>query len=200
MLAMRTLESVVPRVTAALSAGRFGRELTWSLARRGTAAAMAREFDLARRLADSAEVVGQESLFGRDPLLHFFVRGLVAQSSGDHQTAVDFFRRSVFSWNFGFTRANLELARSLLALGRASEAIGPLQSALRGGWDGSNLYVTRTELHELLAQAFAATGSRDSAAVHFTVVEGAWRRSDPEFAARYQAVRDWLGRHLTASQ
>jgi tetratricopeptide (TPR) repeat protein len=199
VLALRTLESVVPRPAPSLPAGRFDRELTWSLARRGTAAAMAKELDLARRLADSAEVVGRGSLFGRDPLLHYFVRGLVAQSSGDHVTAVDFFRRSIFSPTFGFTRANLELARSLLALGRAAEAIPPLRSALRGGWDGSNLYVTRTELHELLAQAFAAGGRPDSAAAHYAAVERAWRRADPELAGRYEAARDWLARHANAT-
>jgi DNA-binding SARP family transcriptional activator len=194
--ALRTLETVVPTKGAGMPSGQLAREMTWNLARRGTAAAMAREYELARRLADSAEAVGRGSLFGRDPLLHYFVRGLIARGANDHQTAVDFFRRSIFSWNFGYTRANLELARSLLALGRAADAIHPLQAALRGGWDGSNLYVTRTELHELLAQAFVAAGRRDSAAAHYTSVERAWRRADPPFAARYQAARDFLTRHV----
>ncbi|MGE0552109.1 MAG: BTAD domain-containing putative transcriptional regulator [Gemmatimonadales bacterium] len=198
ILALRTLENSVPVVTPDVAPGVYARDLTWSLIRRGTVAAMAREFELARRLADSAELIGRSSLFGRDPLLHSFVRGLVAQSSGDHQTAVDFFRRSVFSWTFGYTRVNLELARSLLALGRPAEAVGPLRSALRGGWDGSNLYVTRTELHEVLAQAFAAAGNGDSAAVHYAAVEQAWRGADPDFAARYQAARDWLARNGAA--
>jgi len=195
--ALRTLETVAP-TPGSLPSGQFARDMTWNLARRGTAAAMAREYELARRLADSAEVVGRGSLFGRDPRLHYFIRGLIARGANDHQTAVDFFRRSIFSWNFGYTRANLELARSLVALGRASEAIHPLQAALRGGWDGSNLYVTRTELHELLAQAFAAAGRRDSAAAHYAAVERAWRRADPSFAARYQAARDFLTRQSPA--
>lgn len=192
--ALQTLESAIPQWTDGSPPGRFYRDLTWFLARRGTAAVMARELDLARRLADSAEMVGRRSLYGRDPLLHFFIRGLIAQAANDHHTAVDFFRRSIFSWNYGYTRANLALAMSLVALGRAEEAIGPLQAALRGGWDGSNLYVTRTELHEQLAQAFAAVGRRDSAAAHFGMVERAWRRADPPFAARYQAARDFLVR------
>jgi len=185
LLALRALESIIPSPNDQLPPGRFARELAWSLTRRGTAAAMAREFDLARRLAESAELVGQRSLYGRDPLLHFFVRGLIAAAGGDHRSAVDLFRRSIYSWNFGYTRANLELARSLFALGRAAEAVPVLQSALRGGWDGSNLYVSRTEIHEQLAKAFEVTGSRDSAAVHFAVVERSWRRADPPFADRY---------------
>jgi DNA-binding SARP family transcriptional activator/TolB-like protein len=192
VLALRALESIVP-AQGTLPPGRFARELTWSLVRRGTAAVLAGELDLARRLADSAEVTGQESLYGRDPPLHFFLRGLLAAASGDHRTAVDQYRRSIYSPNFGYTRANFELARSLLALGRAPEAVPVLQAALRGGWDGSNLYVSRTELHELLAQAFAAMGSRDSASAHYRRVEEAWVHADPEFAARYQAARVWLG-------
>jgi DNA-binding SARP family transcriptional activator/TolB-like protein len=192
LLALRVLESIVPNPKAYRFPGLYARDLTWSLVRRGTAAVMAREFDLARRLADSTEIVGQKSLYGRDPLLHYFLRGLLAASSGDHQSAVDLFRRSLYSPNFGYTRTNLELARSLLALGRAGEAVPVLQSSLRGGWDGSNLYVSRTELHELLARAFEASGRRDSAAVHFRMVESAWRRADPALAPRYQAARDWL--------
>jgi len=195
--ALKTLEAVVPK-PGSLPPGQFARELTWNLARRGTAAAMAREYELARHLADSAETIGRGSLYGRDSRLHYFIRGLIARGANDHQTAVDFFRRSIFSWNFGYTRANLELARSLLALGRAADAIPPLQASLRGGWDGSNLYVTRTELHELLAQAFAAAGRRDSAAAHYAAVERAWRRADPPFAARYQAARDFLARQVAA--
>ena len=192
LLALRVLESALPDPKRYASPGLYARDLTWTLARRGTAAVMAREFDLARRLADSTEIVGQQSLYGRDPLLHHFLRGLIAAASGDHASAVDLYRRSIYSPNFGYTRANLELGRSLLALGRAAEAVPVLQSSLRGGWDGSNLYVSRTELHELLAQAFAASGRRDSAAVHFRMVESAWRRADPGFAARYQAAKAWL--------
>jgi hypothetical protein len=54
--------------------------------------------------------------------------------------------------------------------------------------DGSNAYVTHTELHEALAQVFDAAGQRDSAAVHFAAVERAWRNADPRFAERYRAA------------
>ncbi|MEZ4589289.1 MAG: BTAD domain-containing putative transcriptional regulator [Gemmatimonadales bacterium] len=191
-VAMRALEASVPRSTDGLPPGQLARELTWSLTRRATAAVAAGQLGLAGRLADSAEAIGPVSLFGRDRLLHFFSRGLVAQAAGDHLTAVDLFRRSVFSWTFGYTRANYELARSLLALERPREAIAPLRAALRGGWDGGNLYVTRTELHELLAQAFVALGDRDSAASHYAVVERSWRGADPPLAARYRAARDFV--------
>jgi len=192
LLALRVMESALPDPKGYASPGLYARDLTWALARRATAAAMAREYDLARRLADSTELIGQRSLYGRDPPLHFFIRGLLAAASGDHRTAVDLYRRSIYSPNFGFTRANLELGRSLLALGRAAEAVPVLQASLHGGWDGSNLYVSRTEIHEMLAQAFAASGRRDSAAAHFRQVESAWRRADPFLTERYQMARAWL--------
>jgi len=60
-----------------------------------------------------------------------------------------------------------------------------VNAALHGGLEGSNLYVTRTELHELLARLFDATGRRDSAAAHYRVFERPWRGSDPFLRPRY---------------
>ena len=77
-----------------------------------------------------------------------------------------------------------------MALRRHSEAIAILQAALRGGVDGSNTYITHTELHEALAHAFHAAGHSDSAAVHYAAVERAWRRADPELADRYRIAKD----------
>jgi hypothetical protein len=67
-----------------------------------------------------------------------------------------------------------------------------VRAALHGGIDGSNLYVTRTELHELLAQAFDRMGARDSAAVHYGAVARAWARSDPAFRQRLDKAQAWI--------
>ena len=77
-----------------------------------------------------------------------------------------------------------EDAAALLAWGRAREAIYPLHAALRGDLLSSNLYVTRTGLHELLAEAFAAVGARDSASVHYRLVARAWAHAEAPFAHR----------------
>ena len=103
----------------------------------------------------------------------------------DLPRAVDAFRASVWSWSDGYTRANYELARLLLALHRPAEAIYPLQAALHGDLESSNLYITRTELHEALARALQASGQPDSAAVHFRAVTNAWSGADPQFKARW---------------
>ena len=90
---------------------------------------------------------------------------------------------------------NLELARVLLRLDRPAEAVSILQPALRGEIDASNLYVTRTELHELLAESFARAGQADSAAAHYRAVVKAWRRADLE--VWYHAERgEWSWRLL----
>jgi tetratricopeptide (TPR) repeat protein len=176
-----------------LTPGFKARFVTWMLALAGTALASAGDTAAVRRLADSAEQIGKGSNWGRDPRLHHYLRGLIFQQGGHHTEAVEAFRRAVFSPSDGFTRINLEMSRSLLALGRATEAIAILQPALRGGVDGSNSYVTHIELHEALAQAFELAGRTDSAATHYRVVERAWRQADPQFRDRYQQAKRKAG-------
>ena len=82
----------------------------------------------------------------------------------------------------------------LLSLDRPREAVGTLQPALRGELQASNLYVTRTDLHELLGEASQAAGQPDSAVAHYERVLDAWRNADPPFAARRDSVRARLAR------
>ena len=146
-----------------------------------------------RRLADSVEVLGQTSQFGRDARLHFFLRGLLLQAQGRHAEAVDAFQRSLFSLTDGYTRTNLMMARSLLELRRPAEAIAVLRPAIHGGVDGSNTYTSRTELHEAMAESFEQAGQADSARFHWRAVESAWRQADPQFRQRYLTARGKAG-------
>jgi DNA-binding SARP family transcriptional activator len=168
-----------------LTPGFKARFATWMLALAGTALDAAGDTAAVRLLADSAEQIGKGSNWVRDLRLHHFLRGLLLQQQSHHAEAVDAFRRALVSSTDGFTRINLEMAKSLMALGRANEAVAILQPALRGGVDGSNSYVTHTELHETLAQAFELAGQADSARFHWRAVESAWRRADPQFRDRY---------------
>jgi tetratricopeptide (TPR) repeat protein len=165
------------------------RLLAWSLTHVATALAAAGDTTRLPALADSVERIGALSLYGRDPLLHHYIRGLLWLARGDTARAAEAFRSAIWSWTDGYTRANYELSRAWLALRRPRDAIYPLQAALRGDLQSSNLYVTRTELHELLARAFEQTGQRDSAAVHYELVARAWDHGDGAFAARGQAAR-----------
>ena len=174
--------------------GLRARSLTWALTLSATAAVAGGDTLRARRLVDSIENVGKRSPFPRDPLLHHFVRGLLHSRAHQDEAAFREFRAAIHSPTFGYTRINYELGETALALKRPREAIPLLQGALRGGIEGSGFYVTRTELHEMLARLFDANQQRDSAAAHYAVVERVWRGADPFLRARYEAARQRIAR------
>ncbi len=58
----------------------------------------------------------------------------------------------------------------------------PLQAALRGDIESSNLYITRTQIHEL--PDVDGLGQRDSAVAHYQQVVNAWRAADPKLVQR----------------
>jgi hypothetical protein len=89
----------------------------------------------------------------------------------------------------GYTRANFELAHSLLALHRPAEAVPVLRAALRGSLEASNFYLSHTEMHERLARAFDGIGQLDSARVHYEWVAAAWQHADPQFGERVAYAR-----------
>lgn len=182
-----------------LPLGYRARVRTWNTTLEGMALAAAGDTSAVRALIDSVEQWGSRSAYGRDQKAHHYLRGLMFAAQRRDEDAVREFREAIHSPNLGFTRVNYELARAQLRLGRPAEAVNTLQSSLRGEIDASNLYITRTDLHELLAEAFDRAGQRDSAAAHHQAVVNAWRRAD----ARYQPRRDrsvaWLAQHGRAS-
>ncbi len=180
--------------SGSLSPGLIARSIAWNLTLSATAAAAGDDTVRVRSLADSAQEMGRRSLYGRDPLLHHFLRGLLLARAQQHEAAVREFRAAMYSPSEGYTRINYEMARSLLALRRPAEAIPILRAPLHGGLEGSGLYLTRTETHELLARAFDAAGQPDSAAAHYAIVEKAWRAADPALLPRHDAARSWLVR------
>lgn len=172
--------------------GALARVQSW--AHTHTATAWAAGGDTARlaSLADSIEAVAHLSSYGRDWRLPRYVRGLLWEARGEPGRAAAEFREAIYSSTTGYTRINLELARALLALRRPHDAVAVLQPAFRGPFDSSNLYVTRTELHELLGRAFEDAGQRDSAAAHYRVVAHAWSAGDPPIRARADNARTRL--------
>ena len=164
--------------------GKQARQQAWCLVHQATARAAVGDTASLPVLADSIERVGAASLSGRDVRLHHYVRGLLAAARRRDSVAAEEFRAAIYSPTYGFTRANLELGRALLRLNRPAEAIPVVRAALHGAQDASNLYVTHTELHELLADLFAAAGQRDSAAAQYRWVAAAWARSDPDWRSR----------------
>src|SRR5207245_4840939 len=102
---------------------RYARHLCWMLTLRASALAAAGDTALLQRFADSLEILGQQSSYGRDRLLHHHIRGLLLSARGRAAEAATEFRQAVFSLTYGYTRTNLELARALLALGRPRDAV-----------------------------------------------------------------------------
>jgi tetratricopeptide (TPR) repeat protein len=169
--------------------GAIARALVWPIAHEAGAHAALGDTVLLGVLADSVRRLGALELHGRDRALHHHVRGLLRVAQGRDAEAVAELRRAIVSPTLGYTRTNLELGRALLRLGRAREAVAVLAPALRGGLEGSNYYVTHTELHEALAEAWDAAGVRDSARVHWRWVADAWRAGDAPFRTRADAAR-----------
>jgi DNA-binding SARP family transcriptional activator len=184
-----------PEYARARATGMRARLLTWSGTLQGMSLALAADTAGLRRLADSVEAWGRESLYGRDQKSHHFLRGSLLAAAGRHEDAVREYRQAIHSNSLGFTHVNYDLATCLLRLGRPLDAVAVLQPALRGEIDASNLYVTRTALHERLAEAFIAAGNPDSGAAHYRAVVKAWKHADPQFHARRDRAIRWLGGH-----
>ncbi|HEX5073150.1 MAG TPA: BTAD domain-containing putative transcriptional regulator [Gemmatimonadaceae bacterium] len=183
-----------------LSPGMAARYHAWRGTLAGMAIAAAGDTAALRRMADSVEHWGARSIYGRDRRMHHYLEGLLLSASGRDDDAIREFRDAIYSPTLGFTRVNLELGRALMRRNRAREAVAVVAPALRGEVDASNLYVTRTELHELLAQAYDLAGIRDSAAVHYRVVARSWSNADEAFHARRDAATTWLARYKLTTQ
>jgi tetratricopeptide (TPR) repeat protein len=175
--------------------GVVARNRSWKGTLTGMALAAAGDTARLRVMADSVERWGGASAYGRDQKSHYYLRGMLDVAAGRDEDAIRNFRQAIYSTSLGFTRVNFELARALLRLGRPQDAVAVLQPALRGPSDASNLYISRTELHELLADAFDRAGMADSAAVHYRAVVRAWQRADPQFHGRRNRAATWLTRN-----
>jgi tetratricopeptide (TPR) repeat protein len=171
---------------------RVARQRAWYLAHLVTALAASGDTARLAVLADTLERLGKQSAYGRDRLLHHYARGLLYRARHDDDDAIRELRLAIYSPTVGYTRINYELGRLLLARGRAMEAVQEVRPALFGSLESSNGYITRTELHELMAEAFDALHQSDSAAAHYRWVVDAWRGADAPFMRRFQIARSRL--------
>src|SRR5690625_405834 len=170
------------------SPARSARHRAWTLTHAASALAPTGEIERLSELAAEIEELGSQSAYGRDPKLHYYVRGLIEMNQGDTARAVDLFREAVFSTTNGYARINLELGRGLLALGNPHEAAEIAGAALRGPLDAGNLYASRTELHELAGLAWERAGEPDSAAVHYRWVIKSWQRAEEPYLTRRREI------------
>jgi DNA-binding SARP family transcriptional activator len=170
------------------------RERVWSLAHAARSLAAAGDTSELSARADTIAAVGTQSASARDQRLAPYIRGLLFLARNDLPNAAVAIRSSIYSMPGGYTAENYDLARVYLRLRRPREAIAVLQPVLRGKLDASNMYVTQTEIHELLAQAWDSAGRRDSASTHYAWVAKAWKNGDPPFAKRAEDARRQISR------
>ena len=185
-------DSVAQWSPPGLSSAWYGRNRAWSLTHEATALAAAGDTAALAPLIDSVRVNGARSLLVRDQRLHHYVRALLLIARGDDDGAIRELRVARTTPTLDYARTPYMLASALLRRGRADEAVRVLQPAMRGSLQSSNFYVTRPELHELLAKAWDASrlpAARDSATAHWRAVAHAWSRADPPLRARGVAAQ-----------
>jgi tetratricopeptide (TPR) repeat protein len=194
LVAAALFDSIVSARPSLAMPSQLARDSAWRLTQVASARAAAGDTIAVARLAELVSTLGAKSGYGRDRRLHHHIRGLLLVARGDDAGAIDEFRQGIYSITAGYTRTNLELARAYLRQSRPRDAIAVLQPALRGSIEAQNLFVNRTELHELLARAWQVAGRPDSAVAHYRVVARAWAAGDPAFRARADSARAHAGR------
>jgi DNA-binding SARP family transcriptional activator len=185
-------DSIAAAAVTPESRGATARARAWVLTHRATALAHAGDTTVLARLVEEIRLVGSESGYGRDWRLHHYARGLLLVRRALLADAEREFRQSVYSLPGGYSRVNLELARLLLARGRADEAVELLEAAMRGPLEASGLYLTRTELRLELATALESANRPERAAEHYCWVAKAWTDADATLLPRRHLVMQRL--------
>jgi tetratricopeptide (TPR) repeat protein len=132
-----------------------------------------------RALADSVEVGGSRSYYGRDWRLPHHIRGLIALAGHRYDEAIRELRDALWT-SAGWTRTNVELARAYLGKKQPSEAVKVLRPAYGEPLDAMARYAPRSELDYWMAISLRDAGQLDSARVYAARVRESWKDADPE--------------------
>lgn len=160
-------------------AGDAARAFAWPRALEADALAASGDTLFLKAIADSIEMVGAQSYYGRDWKLFHHVRGLIAERGKRYSEAEREFASA--RWGYaGWTRTIAELASVELAQGHAREAITTLRYAYASTPDAMGRYLPLSELDLRMSNAFRAAGMADSAQVYRDYVVRAWKNADPE--------------------
>lgn len=172
-----------------------GRTVAWALTHAATALANAGDTARLSAVADTVRVYGAQSGFYRDQQLHHYVRGLLEIARGHDDLAIAELQQTIRSRTLGYTRASYVLAQAYLRQKRARDAIALMQPTLHFEFEGSTLYLSRTEVHALLASAWETAGQLDSAAAHYGTVARTWAAGDAPYRVRAESARAWIAAH-----
>ena len=143
-----------------------------------------------RGLADTLAIGCARSFFGRDRRLHHHVRGLLAMLQGRWIDAEAELQQARWGVAESWTRSNVALAKTEMALDQPRAALAALRDAYASPLDGMGRYQPRSELDLLMAQAFRRAGEADSAMVYEAYVRRAWRNADPELKRLLAQIPD----------
>ena len=168
--------------------GLVARHRIWMTTHVATALAAAGDTARLSPRIDSLTAWGPRSAYFRDRTLHHYARGLLLSARGDRAGAEREWRAALVAPVDGYSRINYRLGALLVAEGRAREAIPVLEECLRGAVEASNYYLTGTDVHAMLGQAFDRAGEADSALVHYRRALAAWRNADPAFRPRIDSL------------
>jgi len=160
--------------------GTASRGFCWHHALLADAVAPSGDTARLRGLADTLAVGCARSFFGRDRRLHHHVRGLLAMMEGRWFDAEAELQQARWGVAESWTRSNVALAKTEMALNQPRAALAALRDAYASPLDGMGRYQPRSELDLLMAQAFSKAGDADSARVYEAYVHRAWRNADPE--------------------
>jgi DNA-binding SARP family transcriptional activator/TolB-like protein len=133
-----------------------------------------------RGIADTLAIGCATSAYGRDRVLHHHVRGLLAMQQGRWSDAKTELQQARWGFAEAWTRTNVALARTELALDQPRAAVATLRDAYATQLEGMGRYQPRSEVDYLMAQAFRKAGEGDSAAVYERYVRTAWQNADPD--------------------
>jgi DNA-binding SARP family transcriptional activator len=191
--AVRILDSLARSIDPRIPIGERARVLTLQYALLAEAALVMGNAALVARAADSADAWAHRNNIIREAAIALHARALHQLAGHDTVAAIRTLEQAMFSRTMGYTRSNLLLARLLLRRGDARRAADLLRAALRGSLGSSNFYVTHTELHETLGDAYASLGKADSARASWNWVSVALAHADSAAKPRYLSAINHLG-------
>jgi DNA-binding SARP family transcriptional activator len=173
--------------------GVVARHRIWMMTQVATVLAAAGDTVRLASIADSMQVWSEHSAFYRDRVLHHYVRGLLFRARGRAVDAEHELEQAYIEPTEGYSRVNLALGQVLIADGRAREAIAVLSAPLHGPIEASNYYLTYTDLHAALGEAFDRANEPDSALAHYRQVLAAWHAADAELRPRLDSILQRVG-------
>jgi hypothetical protein len=163
------------------------RAFAWAHALEADALIRTGDTTAGRILLDSIKHAGMQSYYLRDKRLFHHVLGMLLFARGKFATAEDELKLAQWGAN-GWTRTNIELARTELAEGKATDAITTLREAYLAPLDGMGRYVPRSEIDWWMSRAFAAARQPDSALRYARFAQTAWLKADPPVRAKLESV------------